>query len=56
MSVNLSHARKKMSNDESKFSVSYGSSGSEGSREETDEDYDVVCNQSDVTIFESKMH
>ena len=39
----------KMSSNESEFSVSYGSSGSEGSREETDEDYDVVCNQSDVT-------
>ena len=23
--------------------------GSEGKREETDEDYDVVCNESDVT-------
>ena len=39
-----------MSSDESEFSVSYGSSGSEGSREETDEDDAVVCNQSsDVT-------
>ena len=38
-----------MYSDKSEFSVSYGSSGSEGSREETDEDYDVVCNQSDVT-------
>ena len=38
----------KMSSDESEFSVSYGPSGSEGSREETDEDYDVVCNQRHV--------
>ena len=38
-----------MSSDESEFSVSYGSSGSEGSREQIDEEYDVVCNQSDVT-------
>ena len=37
-----------MSSDESKFSVSYGPSGSEDSREETDEDYDLVCNQIDV--------
>ena len=47
-----------MSSDKSEFSVSYGSSSSVGSREETDEDYDVVCNQSDVdskTIFESKL-
>ena len=44
----LSQAQKKMSSDECEFGVSYGSSGSEGSREETDEDYDVVCNQSDV--------
>ena len=49
--MNLSQTQKKMSiaSDESEFSVSYGSSGSEGSREETDESYDVVCNQSDVT-------
>ena len=39
----------KMSSDESESSVLYSSWGSEGSREETDEDYDVVCNQSDVT-------
>ena len=48
LSESLSSTEKKMSSDESEFSVSYGSSGSEGSREETDEDYDVVCNQSDV--------
>ena len=46
--MNLSRAQKKMSSDESKFGVSYGSLGSEGSREETDDDYDVVCSQSIV--------
>ena len=37
-----------MSSDKSEFNVLYGSLGSDGTREETDEDYDVVCNQSDV--------
>ena len=36
---------------ESEFSVSYGSSGSEGSSEETDEDYDAVCNQSVIARY-----
>ena len=40
----------KMYSDESEFSVSYGSSGREGSREETDQDYNEVCNQSDVAM------
>ena len=44
--ISLKH--RKMSSDESEFRVSYGSLGSEGSREETDNDYNVVCNQSDV--------
>ena len=48
LSESLSNTEK-MYSDESEFSVSYCSSGSEGSGEETDEDYDVVCNQSDVT-------
>ena len=49
VTVNLSQAQKKMSSDESQFSISYHSSGSEGSREETDKDYDVVCNQHEIT-------
>ena len=47
LSESLSNTEK-MYSDESEVSVLYGSSGSEGSREETDKDYDVVCNQSDV--------
>ena len=51
LSESLSNTEK-MYSDKSEFSVSYGSLGSEGihcSIEETDEDYDVVCNQSDIT-------